>query len=229
MARPLKLIAANGDLNLQVGEALQIQFLDDETRGQFYVRVIGFLPERSLIVTTPEKGGQPMHVREGRALLVRSFASDQAHGFSSVVLRSCVQPYAYLHLTFPQKIETMAERQAARVRSALAISIHGLTGEAAGRDTPGVIRDISNTGAQILAAGPVGKSGERVLIRTRLPLDALGDQPVELPALIRNAQDEADIKGSMWRVRCGVEFEPLDTQSTLVLRAYLYERFAAPR
>ena len=229
MARALTMQAAGGDLHLQVGEALQIQFMDDETRGQFYVRVIGFLPERSVIVTTPEKGGQPMHVREGRGLLVRSFNSDQAHGFSSIVLRSCVQPYAYLHLTFPKKIETMAERQAARVRSALAMSVHLLSGGSAEQGVPGVIRDISNTGAQILAAGPIGKSGDRVLIRTRLPLDVLGDQPVDLPSLIRNVQEESDIKGSLWRFRSGVEFEPLDTQSTLVLRAYLYERFAAPR
>src|SRR6185436_8138552 len=130
-----------------------------------YVRVIGFLPERSVLVTTPEKGGQAMHVREGRAVTVRSFASDQAHGFSSVVLRSCVQPYPYLHLTFPQKLENLAERQAARVRSAIAINVHGLTGDAAGRDTPGVIRDISNTGANVLTGGPIGRSGERVLIR----------------------------------------------------------------
>ena len=64
--------SGNADLELQVGEALQLQFMDDETRGQFYVRVIGFIPGRSVLVTTPEKGGLPMHVRENRAVLVRS-------------------------------------------------------------------------------------------------------------------------------------------------------------
>jgi hypothetical protein len=54
----------------------------------------------------------------------------------------------------------------------------------------------------------------------------IGDQAVELPAVIRNVQAEAEVKGSLWRYRCGVEFEALDTQATLVLRAYLYERFA---
>ena len=48
------------DLDLQVGESLQVQFMDDETRGQFYVKVIGFLPERSVLVTTPEKDGRPL-------------------------------------------------------------------------------------------------------------------------------------------------------------------------
>lgn len=216
-------------LDLQVGEALQIQFMDDETRGQFYVKVIGFLSERSVLVTAPEKGDAAMVVREGRAVLARSYSGAEARGFTCTVLRSCAQPYAYLHLSYPAKVEPVVERQASRVRSALAVTARPVSGDAAGREIPAVIRDISGTGAQLLAGSAVGKAGDRVVIRARLPLDVVGDQPVDLPALIRNAQDEADVKGSLWRYRYGVEFEPLDTQSTLILRAYLYERFAGPR
>jgi hypothetical protein len=80
------------------------------------------------------------------------------------------------------------------------------------------------TGAQLLAAAPVGNAGARVIVRARLPIETLGDQAVDLPALIRNVQEDAPVKGSLWRYRCGIEFAPLDAQSTLVLRAYLYER-----
>jgi hypothetical protein len=65
-----------------------------------------------------------------------------------------------------------------------------------------------------------------VLIRARLPIDRIGDQPVELPALVRNSVEETEVRDSLWHFRCGVEFEPLDAQTTLILRAYLYERFA---
>ena len=214
------------DLNLQVGEALQIQFMDDETRGQFFVKVIGFLPERSVIVTAPEKGEQPMNVREGRAVLARSFSAEQARGFTCTVLRSATQPYAYLHLSYPSKIETMLERQNGRVRSALAVSVRaaGMAEEA--RDVPAVIRDLSITGAQLLAAAAVGQSGDRVTVRARLPIARIGDQAVDLPALVRNAQEETGVHDSLWRFRCGIEFEALDAPTTLILRAYLYERFA---
>lgn len=223
--KPLKARPAS-DLDLQVGESLQVQFMDDETRGQFYVKVVGFLPERSVLVTTPEKDGRPLAVREGRAVLARSYSGSEARGFTCTVLRACVQPYAYLHLSYPNKLETMAERQASRVRSALAVSVRPAAGDNAGRDVPAVIRDVSTTGAQLLASAAVGRSGDRVVIRARLPLDVVGDQAVDLPALIRNVQDETQVPGSLWHYKCGVEFEPLDTQSTLVLRAYLYERFA---
>lgn len=217
------------DLDLQVGEALQIQFMDDETRGQFYVKVIGFLPERSVIVTAPEKTGQAMQVREGRAVLARSYSGEHARGFTCTVLRSAAQPYPYLHLSYPSKVETMQERQSSRVRSALAVSIRPAGAVADSRDVPAVIRDLSLTGAQLLASAAVGSAGDRVTIRARLPIEKIGDQGVELPALVRNAHEETGVRDSLWRFRCGVEFEPIDAQTTLILRAYLYERFAPER
>ena len=218
--------AAATDLNLQVGETLQIQFMDDETRGQFYVKVVGFLPERSVIVTAPEKGGQAMAVRDGRAVLARSFSGEHARGFTCMVLRAQSQPYPYLHLSYPTKIETMLERQSSRVRSALAVGVRmpGMDEEA--RDIPAVIRDLSITGAQLLASAPVGQAGDRIVVKARLPIAKIGDQPVDLPALIRNATEESGVHDSLWRFRCGIEFDSLDAQTTLVLRAYLYERFA---
>jgi c-di-GMP-binding flagellar brake protein YcgR len=223
MARLKPAANAGTELNLQLGETLQVQFMDDETRGQFYVKVVGMLPERSIIVTAPEKGAQPMAVRDGRAVLARSFSGEHARGFTCVVLASATQPYAHLHLSYPTKVETMLERQSSRVRSALAVSVRPNGGTA---DLPAVIRDLSITGAQLLASAATGQSGDRVLIKARLPVAKIGDQAVELPALIRNAVEETDVRDSLWRFRCGVEFEPLDAQTTLVLRAYLYERFA---
>lgn len=217
---------AAAELGLVVGEALQIQFLDDDNRGQYFVRVIGFLPERSVLVTTPMKGGEPMEQLEGRAVLARLYAGEEARGFTATILRMAEQPYPYLHLSYPTKIEPMSERQASRVRSALAATVRPGAG---GAETPAVLRDLSNTGAQVLAGSPIGRAGDHLLIRARLPLEVLGDQPVDFPAVIRNVHEESEVKGSLWRYRCGVEFEPLDTQATLVLRAYLYERFAGPR
>jgi c-di-GMP-binding flagellar brake protein YcgR len=227
MAR-LKAVATApaADLNLHVGEALQVQFMDDETRGQFYVKVIGFLPDRSVLVTTPEKAGQTLAVREGRAVLARSYSGEHARGFTCAVLRSCTQPYPYLHLSYPNKVETMLERQSSRVRSALAVGVRPAGAAAESRDIPAVIRDISITGAQLLASASVGQAGDRVTIRARLPIEKIGDQAVDLPALVRNSQQETEVRDSLWHYRCGVEFEPLDPQTTLILRAYLYERFA---
>lgn len=208
------------DLNLRPGETIQVQFVDDETRAQHYVKVIGYLPDRSLLVTTPTKGGKVLLAREGRAAVVRTFSGQHAQGFTSAVLKQCNQPFDYLHLAYPQKIEQVKVRESARVRSAIAVGLR----TAAGADVPAVIRDLSTSGAQVLAADAVGAVGDVITIRARLSLETVGDQAIDLPARIRNAQEEADVPGSLWRHRYGVEFEPQDLQSRLVLRAYLYER-----
>lgn len=212
------------DLAMRPGETLQLQFMDDETRGQFYVKVVGYVTERSLLVTAPEKTGRSLLVREGRAVVVRAFSGQHASGFTCTVLKSCTQPYEYLHLSYPRKIEQVKIRKSSRVRTALAVSVHPVGSEPGTQGVPAVIRDISVSGAQMLSANAAGMSGDQVLIRARLPLATLGDQPIELPALIRNSLEEGDVKSSLWRFRCGVEFQPLDTQTTLVLRAYLFDR-----
>lgn len=212
------------ELLLRPGETVQLQFMDDEARGQFYVKVVGHLAERSVLVTTPAKAGKVMLVREGRAVIVRAFSGQHASGFTCTVLKSCTHPYDYLHLSWPRKIEQVKVRKSSRVRTALAVSVHAAGAPADAPGSPGVIRDISVTGAQLLSAAAPGNAGDSILIRARLPLETLGDLAVELPALVRNCQEEAEVKGSLWRFRSGVEFQPLDQQTTLVLRAYLFDR-----
>lgn len=208
------------DLNLRPGETLQVQFVDDESRMQHYVKVVGYLPDRSVLVTAPVKGGKVLLAREGRAAIVRTFSGQHAQGFTSTVLKQCTQPFDYLHLGYPNKIEQVKVRESSRVRSAIAVGVRGATGA----EVPAVIRDLSTTGAQLLAADAVGQVGELITIRARLALETVGDQAIDLPARIRNMQPEAEVPGSLWHFRYGVEFEPQDLQARLVLRAYLYER-----
>jgi hypothetical protein len=217
--------AGSTELALAVGETLQVQFMDDDTESRHNVTVIGYLPERSILVTAPEKGGRAMPVEAGRAVMARQYSGDEAKGFTCTVLRASSQPYAYLHLSYPTKVEPMLERAASRVRSAIAVRVR-VEGAGGVHEIPAVIRDVSNTGAQVLAGASAGRPGDRIVIMARLPLDTIGDQAIDLPAVIRNVQEETRVKGSLWHYRCGVEFEPLDPQSTLILRAYLYERFA---
>lgn len=208
------------DLSLRPGDTVQLQFVDDESRTQHYVRIVGYLPDRSVLVTAPQKAGKVLLAREGRAAVVRLFSGQHAQGFTSAVLKQCSQPFDYLHLAYPSRIERVKVRESSRVRSAIAVGVR----TAAGADVPAVIRDLSTTGAQVLAADAVGAIGDQIVIRARLSLETVGDQAIDLPARIRNAQEEAEVPGSLWHYRYGVEFEVQDLQSRLVLRAYLYER-----
>ncbi len=53
------------ELALDIGDILQLQFLGDDSEARYYVKVIGYLEDRSLLVTMPQSQGKLMRVREG--------------------------------------------------------------------------------------------------------------------------------------------------------------------
>jgi len=214
------------DLQMQVGDGLHVAFLSEQSPDDHEVRLIGWVTGRSLLVTAPERGRRPVAVAAGAAVAVRLFTDGRARGYTGTVLAVATEPFPHVHLSYPTRLDALEERKTERVRAALAASV-ALPNAAPGeRETAAILRDLSATGALVFTQAPLGAKGERVVIRARLPLENLGDQAVDLPAVIRTAAEGADLKGSLWRSRCGVQFEGLNPQTMLVLRAYLYERFA---
>lgn len=211
------------ELEFRPGEPLQIAFGNDPSR-HLDVSIVGGLRDRSLLVTTPQRGGQSVPVADGDGVQVRFYLRGQALGFKSTVLRVCTAPFPYLHLGWPARIEVLRERQSARVRSALAATVRRAVPQSGEPDTPAVVRDLSTLGALLLTPVPVGAPGEALTLQLRLPIEQVGDEPVTLSATIRNAQEES--AGGPWRHRYGVGFGVLEPQATILLRAYLYERFA---
>lgn len=214
------------ELEFHSGDSLQLAQVSDPDRAHYDVTVIGGLRDRSLLVTLPQRAGQPLAIAEGAGLQARFFLRNQALGFSTSVLRTCQLPYPYLHLAYPVKVEALQERKSARVRSALAATVRRSGGTPGEPETPGVVRDLSAKGAMLLTPVPIGVEGDSLSLQLRLPIDQVGDQPVHLPVTIRNVQEETQASGSPWRHRYGVGFSILDPQATILLRAYLYERFA---
>lgn len=213
------------DLEFKSGDLLQVALLRDPMQMHHELTVIGCVRERSLLLRSPQKTGYALALSEGAAVSVRLFVDGHALGFQSTVLRVCQTPYHYLHLAYPNKIEPLQERKTSRVRSALAATVRRPGSAPGDEGTPAIIRDVSANGALLFTPDPVGVEGDALVIRTRFPLDQLGDQPADIPVTIKNAQDEAPVAGSPWRNRYGVEFGVPDSQATLILRAYLYERF----
>ncbi len=47
------------ELALDIGDILQLQFLGGDSETRYYVKVIGYQEDRSLLVTTPQSHGKP--------------------------------------------------------------------------------------------------------------------------------------------------------------------------
>ena len=76
-------IKKNNGLKLNAGDTLQMQYVGDQAKARYYVRLIGYLPGQSLIVTTPRSEGKIMLVREGQGFVIRLLAGNAVFGFAS--------------------------------------------------------------------------------------------------------------------------------------------------
>jgi c-di-GMP-binding flagellar brake protein YcgR len=214
---------ANDDLDLQIGDQFQIQFLqDDGRRVRPTVRVIGMLIPASILVTAPSQNGKVMLVREGQVFVVRCFSRDMALAFTSRVLRVCTHPYPYIHLAYPEQREEVQVRSARRVTVLLAATVHReREGNTWSIPIPSVVSDLSTNGSMLETTETLGTIGSKLKILFHLPIDGMNEQPVALIGVIRTVYEDT-VTGD--RYRYGIEFMPADDGAKLKLRAYVYEQ-----
>lgn len=214
---------ANTDLELQIGDQFQIQFLqDDGRRVRPTVRVIGMLAPASILVTAPTQNGKVMLVREGQVFVVRCFSRDMALAFTSRVLRVCTHPYPYIHLAYPEQREEVQVRSARRVNVLLAATVHReREGNTWSVPIPSIVSDMSTNGSMIETTESLGKIGNKLKILFHLPIDGMHEQPVSVEAVIRTVYEDAITSD---RYRYGLEFMPADDNAKLRLRAFVYEQ-----
>ena len=83
----------HSDLKIPVGEHLQLQTRDGNDDRRLQVRVVGYMPGASLLVTTPKFGDKVMIMREGQPFVVRMMIGNRIVGLATTILRSCSRPF----------------------------------------------------------------------------------------------------------------------------------------
>lgn len=211
------------DLKLQVGETLQLQPRDGEDARRLQVRLIGYLPGASLLVTTPTTGGKTMIMREGQPFVVRMMVGNRIVGFTTTILRSCARPFPYLHLAYPEEIEQITVRKAQRVRVKLFASIKNGNPEfQSEKPRTATIIDMSTSGAQLVSDQPFGVAGDNIELRCSLKI-AGSEKLLSVPAVVRNVHAEQGRDGGEHYYH-GLEFATTDEQDTFTLHGYVYEQ-----
>jgi c-di-GMP-binding flagellar brake protein YcgR len=210
------------DLKLQVGEPLQLQPRDGEGSRRMHVKVIGYLPGQSLVVTTPRVRDKVMIIREGQPFVARVMIGNRIVGFATTVLRSCAVPYPYLHLSYPEEMEQITVRKAQRVRVKLFASVKNSNPEfQSQKPQPVTVVDISTSGAQVISGDAIGEVGDRVQLNCLL---RVGDTEklLTIPALLRNVHLEDE--GGADNYSHGLEFQLTDQQDIFALHGFVYEQ-----
>lgn len=216
-------------LNQHVGKMLQLQRVSPGVNGRFTVTLIGSLPGRGIIVTTPVIQQKVQFIKEGTRFAVRLLHGSKVMGFIVSVTHSASKPYPHLHMSYPEQVESIAVRNAERVSTNLPALVRNA--RRAGEESawqPVLVKDLSMTGARLESLEPLGRTGERLVVR--LDIEVCGErEQVELYAEICNRAAVGDRQNrDESRYACGISFSEVSRLQEVLLNSCVLQLKTGP-
>lgn len=215
-------------LQLHIGDRLQLDIATGESRSQYYTLLIGYVPGHSVLVRTPMVQNLPVPIREGEPVLVRSLSGQHASSFESTVTRVCRSPFPYLHLAYPRSVSQTQIRDAIRVRVNLAGT--ALMPDCADSDLPNpiAIADLSVSGALLESHTALGEAGGKVELAFKFTV-----QPNNYEVRLSTSADIQSVRksrqGNDEIFVHGVRFRHLHTTESLLLQSFIQQVVLADR
>lgn len=206
-------------IKLMPGDALQLQPMLEGQTERFTVHVIGVMKPKSVLVTAPVVDGKLIFVRDGQTYLVRAFSGLNVCAFKARVLKSQLQPFPYLHLSYPESVQAMRIRKAMRAPATIIVAV---TQSEEGRQIgAGKLVDISVGGAKMLSPMPLGDKGESLWLSFKVRLGEM-EEYVKTPVVIRSVGEEDDEQGKRMK-SYGIQFGELEQSQRLIIMNLVYQ------
>lgn len=209
------------DLNLTIGQTIQIHPNTDIAHERFDCLLVGCLPGESVIVTAPPETGHFPEVSEGQRVVIRVLSANGVALFPTTVLFVAEVPVFMVYLDFPQAIKFKLVRTASRVEVALPVLVANLSGKKISGE-PGKISDISIGGARIELAIDVGDIGDQLELKGKFKVGDITRILVLLASIVKKKPSE---KGFIY----GVSFLEADEEKLLILFGYIFNSMAFGR
>ncbi|MCW9030607.1 MAG: flagellar brake protein [Gammaproteobacteria bacterium] len=210
------------DLRQNVGDTLQLQFSPNKKDERFYVKLIGFLENKSILVTTPRSDGVPLRIPAEQKFIVRMISGNSAQGFSAQAIHATSHPYPHLHLTYPKDLESITVRKAERVNCKLIVTVQNVESENTTDDGRSAsMQDISTAGSQLLSNDTLGEVGDTITINSKVTVADI-EQYLTISGKIRRAVEKENSKSGKYEY--GIEFILLEDKDKLLLHGFVYEQ-----
>ncbi|WP_428604900.1 flagellar brake protein [Sedimenticola sp.] len=205
-------------LNSHVGKVLQLQRISPEFNDRYTVTLIGALPGQGIIVTTPVVHDKVQFIKEGSRFAVRLLHGSKVMGFVATVTHSATKPYPHLHMSYPAEIESLAVRNAERINTNMPALVRNTRNpDEDDAWQPVLVKDLSMTGARLESIDPLGRKGERLVMK--LDIDVCGEKEQIMilteicnRSVVSHKQDPEDN-----RYCCGISFMPINRLQEVLL------------
>ena len=210
-------IVSMDDVRWYVGETLYLQQIDNPAI-RYTVRLIGFVKNRTVLVTAPAIDGKLEFVRDGQTFVVRAFSGKKAYAFVTSAVKSVHSPHPYLHLAFPKEVRCTVVRRGVRAQVKIIASVALENPE---RISAAVLTDLSMGGASGTLKQILGQKGEEGQIKFKV--HAAGqDEFLSLKMALRSVAPAEGGDGH----KHGFEFLDVSIHDRLILSAYVHQILA---
>jgi hypothetical protein len=212
-----EIVVGMDDVRWCVGETLYLQQIDNPSI-RYTVRLIGFVKNKTVMVTAPAIDGKLEFVRDGQTFIVRAFAGKKAYAFVTSAVKSVHSPHPYLHLAFPKEVRCTVVRRGVRAQVKIIASV--------GLDNPervgaAVLTDLSMGGASGTLKQLLGQKGEEGQIKFKV--HAAGqDEILNLKMVLRSIGPAEGGDG----YKHGFEFLDVSIHERLILSAFVHQTLA---
>lgn len=217
-------------MNLQIGTRLQLFTHRHIKPAQHFSMLIGYVKDEYLLVKMPFDNGTHVNLLDGEKVTVRAFSGTSICSFASTVLRTFLHPFFYVHLAFPQMIESTSLRRAMRVKVNLRGQVKETqSGGASAVDV--VVSNLSVAGALLESQEELGGIDHGVGLSVVLHAQP-SDQEIRIDtrAIIRNVNLRKASSSKQQDVYMyGVQFVDLNSNQQLVLQNLTYEALLTDR
>jgi c-di-GMP-binding flagellar brake protein YcgR len=213
------------DMRLRVGDRLQIEPPPTVSPDRHMCKVIGWLDNVSLLVTTPVVGGLRVPLRDNDKIVARIFANQNAFAFDTDVMRAVKIPFDHLHLTFPTRIQGAVIRKSPRIKMRLIATVTPMPpdGDTVPDSAPhfsAIMINVSADGALIQAKQALTEKNGRLKIVFRVNLHDV-DAMVTVTAIVRSIFAEEGKVGVMCH---GLQFLEMKSNDRMILQSMIYQK-----
>ena len=174
---------------------------------------------KSFLVTAPVVDGKLIFIRDGQPFMVRAFSGLNVCAFKARLLKSQLQPYPYLHLSYPDSIQAMRIRKTMRAPAKIIVAVH--ESEDGRQSGSGKIIDLSVGGARVHSPSIIGYKDQIVWLSFKVLLGDM-EEYVKTPAVIRTLGEEEDDQGKRMKV-FGLQFGELTQSQRLIIMNLVYQ------
>lgn len=206
-------------IKLMPEDTLQLQPLLEGQTERYTVRVIGIMKPRSVLVTAPLVDGKLIFIRDGQTFLVRAFSGLNVCAFKAKVLKAQLQPFPYLHLSYPDNVQAMRIRKAMRAPANIIVAVH--ESEEGRQVGAAKMVDISVGGAKLFSSMMLGGKDQTLWLSFKVKLGDM-EEYVKTPAIIRSLGEEEDEQGKPMKT-FGLQFGELSQSQRLIIMNLVYQ------